>query len=174
MVKPADAQKAAKVPVWQGVFAYFSNALLAVGAISKFGSVKHNEGKMPTKWRDYPITTYQDANARHITEEAKGDLYDSESKMLHAGHAAWNALARLELLLEKHPLVQPELHQELQAMLKDPTPSTPHSKDCKCHQCKPWRQVQAERRTAAGKTRRVGINLTAHARRGGRGRRQND
>jgi hypothetical protein len=103
-LKPADAQKAAKVPVWQGVFAYFANALQAVGAISKFGCVKHNAGKMPTKWRDYPIETYQDANARHITEQAKGDLYDSESDMLHAAHAAWNSLAHLEKLLEKYPL----------------------------------------------------------------------
>lgn len=106
-LKPADAQKAAKVPVWQGVFAYFANALQAVGAISKFGCVKHNEGKMPTKWREYPLATYSDALARHITEEAKGVLYDPESRMLHAAHVAWNAFARLELLLAENPLNQP-------------------------------------------------------------------
>lgn len=104
-VKPADAQKAGKVPVWQGVFSYFSNALQAVGAISKFGCIKHNKGKMPTKWRDYPVDVYADALARHVIEEGKGHLYDSESQMLHAGHEAWNALARLEKLLETHPLV---------------------------------------------------------------------
>lgn len=102
--KPADAQKAAKVPVWQGVFAYFGNALQAVAAISKMGCVKHNAGKMPTKWRDYPIEVYSDALARHITEEAKGVMYDPESQMLHAAHEAWNALARLEKLLETQPL----------------------------------------------------------------------
>lgn len=102
----ADQQKAAKVPAWQGVIAYFSRALDAVGAISKMGCVKHNKGVMPTKWRAYPVETYSDALARHIMEEGKGYLYDSESHMLHAGHAAWNALARLEKLLETHPLVE--------------------------------------------------------------------
>lgn len=96
--------KAAKVPMWQGVFAYFSQALLAVGVISKFGSVKHNEGKFPTAWKEYPATTYADANARHILAEGKSGLYDLESGYLHAAHAAWNALARLELLLEIWPL----------------------------------------------------------------------
>lgn len=109
MVTAADKQKAAKVPMWEGVFAYFSNALHAIGAISKFGATKHNEGKMPTKWRDYPEPVYANALARHITDENKtGDLYDSESNMLHAGHEAWNALARLEKLLERYPLVRPE------------------------------------------------------------------
>lgn len=103
----ADKQKAAKIPLWQGVIAYFSNALQAVGAISRMGAAKHNNGVMPTKWRDYPAEVYADALARHITEEGKGDLYDSESNMLHAGHEAWNALARLEKLLEVHPLVKP-------------------------------------------------------------------
>lgn len=110
-VKPADLQKAAKAPVWQGVIAYFSRALEVVGAISRMGCVKHNNGVMPTKWRDYPVETYSDALARHILEEGKGYLYDSESHMLHAGHAAWNALARLEKLLETHPLVEPEVNR---------------------------------------------------------------
>lgn len=106
MVTPAE-QKAAKVPVWQGVFAYFSAALSAVGAISKMGCVKYNAGKMPTKWREYPFEVYADAQARHIFEQGKGILYDSESKMLHAAHEAWNALAKLEKLLETYPLYQP-------------------------------------------------------------------
>ncbi len=105
MVTPAE-QKAGKIPVWQGVFAYFSNALQAVGAISKFGAQKHNDGAFPTKWRAYPAEVYGDAMARHITEENKGDVYDSESNMLHAAHEAWNALARLEKLLEDNPLVR--------------------------------------------------------------------
>ena len=108
MVTVADKQKAAKVPLWQGVIAYFSSALQAVAAISRMGAAKHNNGVMPTKWRAYQVETYSDALARHITEEGKGDLYDSESNMLHAAHAAWNALARLEKLLERYPLVRPQ------------------------------------------------------------------
>lgn len=104
----ADKQKAAKVPVWQGFIAYFSRAMVAVGAVSKFGAGKHNNGNMPTKWRDYGVDVYANALARHMTEEGKGDLYDSESNMLHAAHEAWNALARLEKLLEVVPLVKPD------------------------------------------------------------------
>lgn len=122
----ADRQKAAKIPLWQGVIAYFSNALQAVGAISRMGAAKHNEGKMPTKWRDYPVEVYADALARHITEEGKGDLYDSESNMLHAGHEAWNALARLEKLLEVHPLVKPQI---LLAMVSE---SNELPRTCRC------------------------------------------
>lgn len=105
MSEAADKQKASKVPVWEGVIAYFSNALNAVGAISRFGSVKHNDGKFPTKWREYSAPVYANALARHIVDECRtGDLYDRESNMLHAAHEAWNALARLEKLLELHPL----------------------------------------------------------------------
>lgn len=104
MTSKADEQKAAKVPMWDGVFLYFSNALKAVGEISKFGARKHNNGVMPTKWRDYESKVYANALARHIIEENIGEMYDSESNMLHAGHEAWNALARLEKLLETLPL----------------------------------------------------------------------
>lgn len=107
-VAPVDKTgKSTKVPMWQGVFAYFCRALLAIASISKFGSVKHNEGKFPTAWKKYPETTYADALGRHLMAEGKDGLYDPESGMLHAAHAAWNALARLELLLESNPLEQP-------------------------------------------------------------------
>lgn len=148
--KPADAQKAAKVPVWQGVFAYFANALLAVGAISKFGCVKHNAGKMPTKWREYPLATYSDALARHITEEAKGVLYDPESRMLHAAHAAWNAFARLELLLAENPL-----QEGVFVTLGDATAKV---------------EARVERRVAAG-SRRVNYKIIWINQRSGLGRR---
>lgn len=107
MSEAADKQKAAKVPVWEGVLNYFPAALLAVGAISKFGSAKHNDGKFPTLWRKYPTVTYGNALSRHILDECRtGDSYDGESNMLHAAHEAWNALARLEKLLEEYPLVK--------------------------------------------------------------------
>jgi hypothetical protein len=135
MVTAAEKQKAAKVPVWQGVFAYFSRALEAVGNVSKFGAAKHNNGNLPTKWRDYPADVYADALARHILVENGGELYDSESNMLHACHEAWNALARLEKLLETYPLVNTGLGQS--PLAKVPTPSTPHNPSCICRQCIP-------------------------------------
>jgi hypothetical protein len=36
---------------------------------------------------------------RHLLEEAQGLECDADSNLLHAAHTAWNALARLELIL---------------------------------------------------------------------------
>lgn len=108
----ATAQKAAKAPAWQGVIAYFSSALLAVAGLSRAGAAKHNNGKMPTAWRDYPTDVYADAQLRHILEEGKGNMYDPETHMLHAVHGAWNALARLEKLLEQYPLMEEQVEPQ--------------------------------------------------------------
>ena len=45
------------------------------------------------------IARYSDAMMRHILKEGKGETTDPDSKMLHAAHTAWGALARLELML---------------------------------------------------------------------------
>ena len=158
MVNKADQQKAAKVPVWQGVISYFSNALHAVGSISKFGAAKHNEGKMPTKWRAYECSVYADALARHIFEEGKGDLYDSESGMLHAGHEAWNALARLEKLLEVHPLHQPIEAKVIENLrVADPAslPVVPRERRLSSQRRRKWLHTVSERRSLGKAGRRT-------------------
>ena len=38
---------------------------------------------------------------RHLLAESHTERYDDESGMLHAAHVAWNALARLEILLRR-------------------------------------------------------------------------
>ena len=45
-----------------------------------------------------------------LLAEASGHVQDDESGLQHAAHAAWNALARLELMLS----AQPATHQEPQ------------------------------------------------------------
>ena len=42
---------------------------------------------------------YTDAMYRHLLAEAAGQQCDAESGLAHAAHAAWCALARLELML---------------------------------------------------------------------------
>ena len=42
---------------------------------------------------------YTDAMYRHLLAEAAGQKCDAESGLAHAAHAAWCALARLELML---------------------------------------------------------------------------
>lgn len=36
---------------------------------------------------------------RHLLAEAQGEAMDSDTGLRHAAHAAWNALARLDLML---------------------------------------------------------------------------
>lgn len=85
-----------KSPVLRGALHYFPRALKAVADISAFGASKYT-------WRgwesvDGGVERYGDALARHLLAEAAGPV-DGESGYLHAAHAAWNALARLELIL---------------------------------------------------------------------------
>jgi len=86
-----------KSPVMQGVFQFFPRALLEVGELSREGNEKYEwDG-----WKDLPdgAIRYGNALGRHILCEGIHGPYDRNSKRLHAAHEAWNALARLELLL---------------------------------------------------------------------------
>lgn len=86
-----------KSPVWRGVISYFPNALRAVADVSAFGAVKYAWNG----WKDVPdaVERYSDALVRHLTAEGMGETRDEDSGFAHAAHTAWNALARLELLL---------------------------------------------------------------------------
>jgi hypothetical protein len=72
----------------------FPLAMRAVAACSAYGAKKYSWDN----WQDVPdgVTRYGDALVRHLM--ADQDL-DEESGLPHAAHAAWNALARLELIL---------------------------------------------------------------------------
>jgi hypothetical protein len=71
-------------------------ALLAVIAVADYGAKKYTTDG----WRTVPnaIPRYTDAMLRHLLAEGM-EQRDPESGLLHAAHAAWNALARLELML---------------------------------------------------------------------------
>lgn len=79
------------------VVAGFSRALWAVGRIGTYGAEKYT----PNGWLAVPdgLARYTDAMHRHLLAEGMGERYDPESGLMHAAHAAWNALARLELML---------------------------------------------------------------------------
>ena len=67
--------------------------------MSTFGAEKY-------AWNGWKDVTdgkarYSDGMHRHFLQEAAGELYDQDSKLLHAAHGAWGALARLELILEE-------------------------------------------------------------------------
>lgn len=97
--EPGTKGDAGKSPVMQGVLFYFPRALLAVGQVSEYGATKYTWNG----WESVPKGTvrYGDALVRHILLERMEGQRDKDTNLLHAAHAAWNALARLELLLRE-------------------------------------------------------------------------
>ena len=77
----------------------FSRALEHVAAVGTYGAAKYSDNG----WRSVPNgqERYTDALWRHLLQEAQGLECDPESHLFHAAHAAWNALARLELMLQQ-------------------------------------------------------------------------
>jgi len=107
--QPGTKGDLGKSPVLQGAFQYFPRALDAVAKVSEFGANKYSwKG-----WEQVPdgINRYGNALCRHILQETIQGEYDRETGMLHAAQEAWNALARLELILRegKHALYRSEV-----------------------------------------------------------------
>lgn len=90
---------AGKPAMWRGLVDYFPRACMAVGDISTFGAKKYAWAG----WEkvDDGIARYSDAMIRHQFKEAMGEEIDPDSGLMHAAHAAWGALARLELILRE-------------------------------------------------------------------------
>jgi len=77
----------------------FARALLAVAEVGTYGATKYTRDG----WQDVPdgVRRYTNAMYRHLSAEHRGEECDPDSGLLHAAHAAWNALARLELMLRE-------------------------------------------------------------------------
>lgn len=96
-----------KSPVFDGVLQYFPRALKAVADLSNWGATRYTwEG-----WRSVPdgFRRYSNALGRHVLNEKIEGPWDLDAlndpkypaEILHATQVAWNALARLELLLNE-------------------------------------------------------------------------
>lgn len=77
----------------------FARALQEVGAVGTYGANKYTDNG----WMEVPDgeRRYTDAMLRHLMREATGEERDPDTGLHHAAHAAWNALARLDLALRK-------------------------------------------------------------------------
>lgn len=75
---------------------YFGNALLAVSEVGTHGAVKYTRGGW--QYVDNGINRYTAAMLRHYLKENESE-YDTDLPVRHAAQVAWNALARLELML---------------------------------------------------------------------------
>jgi hypothetical protein len=77
----------------------FARALLEVSKVGTYGAVKYT----PHGWTQVPQgpDRYDDAGLRHWLAEKAGQPADPDTQLLHASHQAWNALARLDLMLRE-------------------------------------------------------------------------
>ena len=97
--EPGAKLDAGKAACWQGLLSYFPRACEQVASVSTFGASKYTWkgwGTVPNGFQ-----RYSDAMVRHLIKEGTGELKDPDSQLLHAAHTAWNALARLELLIKE-------------------------------------------------------------------------
>lgn len=80
----------------------FANALMAVAVVGTYGAAEYTD----SGWRVVPngIERYTDAMQRHWLKEKTEGSYDGKSGLLHAAQVAWNALARLELIIDRDEL----------------------------------------------------------------------
>jgi hypothetical protein len=89
---------AGKAPVWQGFINYFPNAMIAVSWVSEYGFRKYGEWG---GWRKLVngLLRYFDGHARHFVLQSNETYDDGDSGLAHAAQDAWNAMAKLELLI---------------------------------------------------------------------------
>ena len=93
-----------KPAIWRGLLDYFPRACIAVADVSTRGAAKYAwKG-----WESVPdgINRYGDALGRHQVKESIEGLWDIGvgglgPDVLHASQVAWNALARLELIMRE-------------------------------------------------------------------------
>lgn len=77
----------------------FARALLEVSKVGTFGATKYTDNG----WMEVPNgeSRYDDAKLRHWLSEKAGKPLDPDTHLIHAAHEAWNALARLDLILRE-------------------------------------------------------------------------
>ena len=77
----------------------FPLAIQAVCEVGTYGANKYSE----SGWLSVPNAParYNDALLRHVFKEFSGERNDPDTDLPHAAHAAWNALAVLELALRE-------------------------------------------------------------------------
>lgn len=77
----------------------FARALIAVCKVGTYGATKYTDNG----WTEVPkgIERYDDAKLRHWLDEKRGIPTDKDTNLIHAAHEAWNALARLDLMLRE-------------------------------------------------------------------------
>lgn len=83
-------------PMFDGLMAYFPNALAYVAMVSKIGNEQHNAGQ-PLHWARGKSTDHENKIMRHLADVGRKD----GRGVRHSGSLAWRALANLQEELER-------------------------------------------------------------------------
>lgn len=86
----------------------FPRAFMAIGKVILKGREKYPD---PENWKKVEDgqRRYRDSLMRHLIKHCMGITTDNETGLPHLVHAAWNALAILELYLMEHDELVEEL-----------------------------------------------------------------
>lgn len=78
----------------------FMRGLKEVSKVGTYGANKYTDDG----WKTLPkgVERYTDAMLRHLADEMSGETFDKDTMLHHAAHLAWNALARLCLILQEY------------------------------------------------------------------------
>jgi hypothetical protein len=100
--KKSESQIRKETPVWSGVLQYFPDAIQAVARVSFKGDAKHNgpnDGARKIQWARGKSMDQEDCVVRHMMTP---DEIDPDTGETHLAHAAWRALAALQLQIERN------------------------------------------------------------------------
>ena len=86
----------------------FKEPLLQLCKVWEFGANKYEK----SNWKliDNGKDRYTNAMLRHLVQE-EDFLFDDESKLLHASHIAFNALARLYFIVQELKMNKPHMEE---------------------------------------------------------------
>ena len=93
---PEDDAARLEYPMFDGLLAYFPNALAEVTKVSKIGNDQHNPGQ-PMHWARGKSTDHENKIMRHLVDVGRKD----HRGVRHAARLAWRALALLQEELER-------------------------------------------------------------------------
>ena len=79
------------------VLSSFSRALNGIGEVGTYGANKYTDNGWVNV--DNGVERYTDAMLRHFIAESIEGPVDLDTGLLHAAQVAWNAMARLDLML---------------------------------------------------------------------------
>lgn len=106
----------------------FPRALVEVAKVGTYGAKKYTDNG----WQSVPggFERYTDAMQRHQLAEWRGEKFDRDTLLDHAAHLAWNALARLELMLRAEEAEMEEIQRRIdKAGLPEPGLPAPEGWD---------------------------------------------